>query len=246
MQTRLAPRFEGTSEGEEAESILRKCVHCGFCTATLPDLPAARRRARRPARAHLPDEAGARGRGGDALDPDAPRPVPDLPQLRKHLPVGRAVRGADRHRATDRRRAGRAPCAREGGALAAEGRADLAALHAGDEARPDPATAGAGSVEEQGAAEGRRARAPLADARASAQGADADGLRAAVDGAQHQQRDGAGARRSRHSDARRGRGRLLRRDPAAPERPRRRARRHAPQHRRPGGRAWPTAASRRS
>mgnify|MGYP003352167540 CR=1 FL=1 len=36
MQTNLAPEFQGTPEGTEAEAILRKCVHCGFCTATCP------------------------------------------------------------------------------------------------------------------------------------------------------------------------------------------------------------------
>src|SRR5512147_1893145 len=36
MQTTLAPEFQGTREGTEAEAILRKCVHCGFCTATCP------------------------------------------------------------------------------------------------------------------------------------------------------------------------------------------------------------------
>ncbi len=36
MQTNLAPQFKGTPEGEAAEAILRKCVHCGFCTATCP------------------------------------------------------------------------------------------------------------------------------------------------------------------------------------------------------------------
>jgi glycolate oxidase iron-sulfur subunit len=36
MQTHLAPEFRGTPEGDEAEAILRKCVHCGFCTATCP------------------------------------------------------------------------------------------------------------------------------------------------------------------------------------------------------------------
>ncbi|GKT25535.1 glycolate oxidase subunit GlcF [Acidovorax sp. SUPP3334] len=36
MQTTLAPEFQGTPEGREAEAILRKCVHCGFCTATCP------------------------------------------------------------------------------------------------------------------------------------------------------------------------------------------------------------------
>ena len=36
MQTTLAPEFAGTDAGREAEAILRKCVHCGFCTATCP------------------------------------------------------------------------------------------------------------------------------------------------------------------------------------------------------------------
>jgi len=36
MQTTLAPEFENTPAGDEAEAILRKCVHCGFCTATCP------------------------------------------------------------------------------------------------------------------------------------------------------------------------------------------------------------------
>ncbi len=36
MQTTLAPEFAGTPDGTEAEAILRKCVHCGFCTATCP------------------------------------------------------------------------------------------------------------------------------------------------------------------------------------------------------------------
>jgi glycolate oxidase iron-sulfur subunit len=36
MQTHLAPEFQGTPDGQAAEAILRKCVHCGFCTATCP------------------------------------------------------------------------------------------------------------------------------------------------------------------------------------------------------------------
>ncbi len=36
MQTKLAPEFKGTRQGEAAEAILRKCVHCGFCLATCP------------------------------------------------------------------------------------------------------------------------------------------------------------------------------------------------------------------
>ena len=36
MQTQLADFIRGTPQGLEAEAILRKCVHCGFCTATCP------------------------------------------------------------------------------------------------------------------------------------------------------------------------------------------------------------------
>ncbi len=36
MQTRLTAAVLATSEGREADAILRKCVHCGFCTATCP------------------------------------------------------------------------------------------------------------------------------------------------------------------------------------------------------------------
>jgi len=36
MQTNLAGFIKDTPEGREAEAILRKCVHCGFCTATCP------------------------------------------------------------------------------------------------------------------------------------------------------------------------------------------------------------------
>jgi glycolate oxidase iron-sulfur subunit len=36
MQTNLSPEYAGTADGQDAEAILRKCVHCGFCTATCP------------------------------------------------------------------------------------------------------------------------------------------------------------------------------------------------------------------
>ena len=36
MQTHLAPQYQDSAAGREAEAILRKCVHCGFCTATCP------------------------------------------------------------------------------------------------------------------------------------------------------------------------------------------------------------------
>ncbi|MGI9023975.1 MAG: glycolate oxidase subunit GlcF [Burkholderiaceae bacterium] len=36
METHLADFIRGTPDGDEAEAILRRCVHCGFCTATCP------------------------------------------------------------------------------------------------------------------------------------------------------------------------------------------------------------------
>jgi len=36
MQTTLADFIKHTPEGREADAILRKCVHCGFCNATCP------------------------------------------------------------------------------------------------------------------------------------------------------------------------------------------------------------------
>ena len=36
METHLADWIKGSAAGDEAESILRACVHCGFCNATCP------------------------------------------------------------------------------------------------------------------------------------------------------------------------------------------------------------------
>lgn len=36
MQTKLIETYLATAEGQEADKILRSCVHCGFCTATCP------------------------------------------------------------------------------------------------------------------------------------------------------------------------------------------------------------------
>ena len=36
MQTNISQAFKQSVEGEEANDILRSCVHCGFCTATCP------------------------------------------------------------------------------------------------------------------------------------------------------------------------------------------------------------------
>jgi glycolate oxidase iron-sulfur subunit len=36
MHTHLAPQYQDRTDADEAAAILRKCVHCGFCTATCP------------------------------------------------------------------------------------------------------------------------------------------------------------------------------------------------------------------
>ncbi|MET0858005.1 MAG: glycolate oxidase subunit GlcF [Telluria sp.] len=36
MQTNLADFIKDTAQGEEADRIIRQCVHCGFCNATCP------------------------------------------------------------------------------------------------------------------------------------------------------------------------------------------------------------------
>lgn len=36
MQTNLSEKYKHSAQGQEAEAILRACVHCGFCTATCP------------------------------------------------------------------------------------------------------------------------------------------------------------------------------------------------------------------
>lgn len=36
MHTRLAPEFHADDKAAEAQAILGRCVHCGFCTATCP------------------------------------------------------------------------------------------------------------------------------------------------------------------------------------------------------------------
>ncbi|MDQ2696039.1 MAG: 4Fe-4S dicluster domain-containing protein, partial [Pseudomonadota bacterium] len=36
MQTSLADSVKNTRRGQEAEAVIRTCVHCGFCLATCP------------------------------------------------------------------------------------------------------------------------------------------------------------------------------------------------------------------
>ena len=36
MQTKIRPDILATTDGQEADRVLRSCVHCGFCLATCP------------------------------------------------------------------------------------------------------------------------------------------------------------------------------------------------------------------
>ena len=36
MQTRITQQYLQTAQGQEADRILRTCVHCGFCNASCP------------------------------------------------------------------------------------------------------------------------------------------------------------------------------------------------------------------
>ena len=136
MQTNLAPEFKGTRDGEAAEAILRKCVHCGFCTATCPTYQL------------LGDELdGPRGRIYLMKQVLEGAPVTRSTQL--HLDRCLTCRNCettcpsgvqyghlvDIGRKIVEERVER-PAGEKARALAAQGGPDLAAVRPGDEARP--------------------------------------------------------------------------------------------------------------
>ena len=128
MQTQLAPEYAARPDGQEAEAILRKCIALRLFAPPPAPPTSCWATAGRAARPHLPHQASAGRRRAHARHADAPGPVPDLPQLRKHLPQRRAVRPPGGHWPQDRGRKVPRPCRREGAALGAEGRPALAAV----------------------------------------------------------------------------------------------------------------------
>ncbi len=161
MQTALAPEFKGTRDGAAAEAILRKCVHCGFCTATCPTYQL------------LGDELdGPRGRIyliKQVLEGQAPTRATQLHldrcltcrncestcpsgvQYGHLVDIGRKI--------VDERV--KRPLLERADAHGTEGGLDLGALCAGDEARPDAAADAAGHTQAQGAGRGRHAKMQL-------------------------------------------------------------------------------------
>ena len=170
------------------------------------------------ARTHLPFRSKQVLEGaGDERHAVTTRPLPDLPQLREHLPQACSTATWSTSAARSQVEERRAPGWRARRALAAQGGLTSPLFAPGDEARPAAAPAAAGGAADKVPAAAPPAhRWPTREHRA--QGADADGLRAAGDDAQHQQRHRARARRRRHPDPGGRRRRLLRRDPFAPER----------------------------
>ena len=93
MQTNLADFIKDTPQGREADAILRKCVHCGFCTATCPTYQLLGDELDGPrGRIYLMKQV-LEGAPATAKTQLASRPLPDLPRLRDDLPVGRANTG---------------------------------------------------------------------------------------------------------------------------------------------------------
>ena len=223
MQTNLADFIRGTPDGDEADAILRKCVHCGFCTATCPTYQIL----------------------GDELDGPRGR-IYLMKQMLEGAPVTRSTQLHLDRCLTCRNCESTCPSGVQYGRLVEIGRKVVEekverplrqrierkllagfltnstlftpAMKLGQHFRPLLSRK-------------LRAKIPLsrtaarrAHAQARAQDADAVGLRAAGDDAERQHGDGARLRCARHRDRDGARCGLLRRDPPASGLQRRRAR----------------------
>ena len=85
-----------TTTGRRPPRSVADCVHCGFCLPTCPTYVLWGEEMDSPRGRIYLMERGARGRAADRLDGRALRRLPGLHGLRHRLPVGRAVRQADR------------------------------------------------------------------------------------------------------------------------------------------------------
>ena len=99
MQTTFTAEQLADPHVAESEKILRKCVHCGFCTATCPTYVLLGNELDSPrGRIYLIKDMLENGRPADERDRQAYRPLPVLPGLHDDLPVGRELHAPRRPR----------------------------------------------------------------------------------------------------------------------------------------------------
>ncbi len=100
MQTTFTLAQLADPQTYASEKILRACVHCGFCTATCPTYVLLGDELDSPrGRIYLIKEMLEARKPGDARGGQTHRPLPVVPGLHDHLPVGRELHASGRSRA---------------------------------------------------------------------------------------------------------------------------------------------------
>ena len=104
MQTNFTLAQLADPETARSEHILRKCVHCGFCTATCPTFVLLGDERDSPRGRIYFIKAMLEGdRAPTASEVTARRPLPVVPVLHDDLPVGRALHAPGRSRPASHR-----------------------------------------------------------------------------------------------------------------------------------------------